>query len=478
MKAEGRTQVIERLRIVGSLGALALFGFLATGCSLRGSSSVTTSSGPYQVRVWRVDQDVDPLKSSISNFNSDNQGIAQVTYVKKSSQGYELSALKSLAARTGPDIWSIPNTWLGDHVARIQPLPDTYFNNLESTATLGAVDAVKKLYPAGIAEQLISTDGKSVLGAPGGVDVLKLYYNQDIFDSAINEFKLSLGDNFDDSVFTPVRQLLSNPPDTWSTLDNQVKYLTKRSGNTIIRSAIAMGTADNVPAGEETLQLLMMQDGTRIVSSDRTRAMFHITTSTSSLSTTRPGANALNYFASFSNPNKPTYSWNPSMPQALDAFAQGKVAMIIGFSDVGDTLKIKYPNFHFDTAPVPQLTLNGLQKDVNLIKFDVETVTKSADSYEASWRFMQRYTQPDVMNDVANVQGRQTPYLADLTTRSDSFPQKQILSGQAVFEKNRDQFDGAFRQMIVDVSQNGIPVDQSLDNAAEVVNGLLATPDE
>jgi len=77
---------------------------------------------------------------------------------------------------------------------------------------------------------------------------------------------------------------------------------------------------------------------------------------------------------------------------------------------------------------------------------------------------------------MASEQHLHTPYLADLTSEADNGDgiAKNILTGRTVFKKNRTQFDAAFRDMIIDVTQNhGVP-STSLDVAIQKINNLLS----
>ena len=152
--------------------------------------------------------------------------------------------------------------------------------------------------------------------------------------------------------------------------------------------------------------------------------------------------------------------------------------MVIGYSDFGRALKIKYPQFQYDVTSVPQISDSPVQQPVNLIKFDVETVTQTADNPAAAFAFLKTYTDVDTITGIAHEQKVSGPYLSQLNQAQDDFPNKQILTGQSVFKKSRIQFDQAFRQMITDVSQNGLAADQALDNGAQTINLLLAKDDE
>lgn len=463
--------VRDALRLTGLFAVLITAGLLATACG-----TPTTSSKVPQVRVWRVGQPVDVVADIRDTFLQNNKGV-QFSYQNKSIDGYELAALKSLTARNGPDVWSIPSDWLGDHVTRVGAMPDNFFD-AETKGLSGGpfkpADYVKQVYPAGIAEQLVYND--KVYGLPTGVDTLRLYVNTNLFDTALAEYQASLGDNATDEKLQPVRALLSHAPTTWSDLVDATPYLTKRDGSTVTRSAIALGTADNIPNAADTLQLLILQNDGQITSTDRTRALFHIPTTTGAGVSVRPGENALSFLSSFANPAKPNYTWNPSLPQALDAFGQGRLAMVIAFSDFGKQVKVKYPKLDFEVDPVPQISVAPLQDPVNLIKFWIETVPRVADTPTLALSFMKEEARN--ANSIASEAGLGSPFLKTLNADPDTFPNRQILSGKAVYKKSRDQFDADFRQMITDVTQNGLTASEALDSGAQKINDLLAQPDE
>lgn len=465
-----RTRIFETARITGLFIGIVGFGLLATGCSLR-SATPTASTNP-QVRIWRTDQTTDVFKDIIADFNQQIPNV-DVTFTRKNPRNYELEAYKSLAALTGPDIWSIPDQWLPDEQDRVLALPDTYYSSVSKTEKRKIADVVKDLYPTGITDQIIGSDGH-VYALPTGVDVLQLYYNSDVTSTALDEFRKSETDATSQDLDTQVTQLLSKPPTTWNDLLNTAKYVNRRDGNTITRSAIAFGTADNVPNSADVLQLLMLQNGVKLVSTDHRNALFHIPTTTPSGGQVNPGENALQFYTSFADPSKDNYSWNPSMPQALDAFGQGKVAMVIAFSSFGDQLKIKYPKLQFDTVSVPQISASPLQQPVNLIQFSAETITKNADNPDQALNFFRLYTGENDVNSIVRATHLVTPFKAALQNSKGEFPFDQILSGVSVYKKNHDLFDAAFRQMAVDVTQNHLSTTNALVAGADAINILLA----
>ena len=451
------------------LAAITGISLLATGCSLGSSSSNTSTT--YRISIWRTAQDSDPFDQLIKQFQHDNSKV-KITYHNEPLANYEQNAFKSMASGLGPDILSINNDMLGDDQSVLLPLPKDYFFPSGQTTGPTPKDAVHTLFPAGIANQITGTDG-NVYGIPTNVDSLELYYNPDLFQSALQNFRHSLNNNYTDAQYNPVQQLLSKPPTTWTDLINQANYLNIRNGTTITRSAIALGTTDNMPDSADILQLLMLQNGAQIVSQDHSTALFNVPTNTPSGGVVYPGENALAFYTSFADPTKSNYSWNPSQPNALDAFGQGKVAMVIAYSDFGKQLAVKYPKFHPETAPVPQISLT--QPAVNFIRYSIETVPKTAQSAAASFAFLKNYTDQSDSKSLASELKLRSPYLTTLNLgqQNDDQQSTQILSGQSVFKLDRPDFDKAFHDMIVDVTQNQVAVDQAMNGAANTITGLL-----
>jgi ABC-type glycerol-3-phosphate transport system substrate-binding protein len=239
----------------------------------------------------------------------------------------------------------------------------------------------------------------------------------------------------------------------------------------VVRSTIALGTADNISKSADIVSLLILQNGAKVVSVDRKNALFHIPTTSPSGVTVSPGELALDFFASFSNPARTSYTWSPSMPQDIDAFGQGRVAMVIAFSDFDAQLKIKYPRFRFDTAAVPQNSVT--QAPVNLIKFSIETVTKTADNAAAAFALLPYYTDQTRALSLASQTGLTSPFITDLERKKTDPIASQVLTGKSIFKRSRTQFDQSFRQMVIDVSQNGLTNAKALDSSAERINILL-----
>jgi ABC-type glycerol-3-phosphate transport system substrate-binding protein len=463
-------RIVPLLLVVGT-------GLLATGCGTTPSATNNTSSKTLFTLIRY--QSMDPIKDVLDSYQSKYPQYSLAYNNLTFDNNYEFNSLKSIASLNG-DIWEIPNNFIGDNASLFSPLPSNFYYVKGSSNIPVPAQEVTNLYPTGIAEQITSPSGE-VYGLPTSVNSLILYYNQDLFKSALKSYRQSLGSNFSNTVYQPVAQLLSTPPATWSDLIQQTQYLNQRNGNNFNSSAIALGTADNIPNSNQILQLLMMQDGANIISRDHKSVLFNDINRTVVGSTVVPGEKALEFYTSFSDPTKANYSWNNNMENALDAFGQGKVAMVIAFGDFSNQLNQKYPNFNFGITAVPQIYSNSPQNNVNLIQFTLEGVTQTSQNQTLGFRILNAYTDPKHASNIASAQANYSlsPYLSSLNSIANSnqninFMAQQVLTGKAVYEIDRPQFEADFRQMIVDVSQNNVSPGVALDSAAQKINAILA----
>jgi len=97
-----------------------------------------------------------------------------------------------------------------------------------------------------------------------------------------------------------------------------------------------------------------------------------------------PGENSLKFYTQFakSGGDNP-YSWNPQMHYSIDAFAEGKLAMMLNYSWHRDTLTAKAPKLNYEVAPVPQITGNPAANYANYWGFAVAGNKKIVNSNPA-----------------------------------------------------------------------------------------------
>lgn len=465
------------LRIVLAILGVALFALVLVLLIRFVRNRTSEPQTASVVRVWRLEQDVDVVLESVNEFEKSTG--TDIVFSKQTYDGYEIAALKSLAAKQGPDIWSIPSFWIANQYPRTIDLPETLLNGVQGNNPVALSEAVKLDYPEGISKLLFDDSGKHVVALPSVVDTYRIIYNPAIFEAAYNEYRIRQGDGASEETLQAVRRLLGGPGKTWDEVVEQVPYLTIKSGAQVSRSAISLGSADNIPYASDLVQFLIHQNGQEIVSPDRNSATFHLPITSPAGIELRPGEEALRFYAQFSSVNSSAYTWNASMPDAIQAFGEGKLAMMIVDQNVIADVATRFPRLEFFNAPMPQISVGPGSQPKNLIVFMAEVVTPTTPNRQAALNFLVPYTSSTSTAAMASERGVYTPYKSRLESMAEGDPLAgQILTGVALYKRQHEQFDQAFQQMIRDVTQNGLSAADALTKGSVEINRILKLPVE
>ena len=318
---------------------LLIFGFIKT-----------PKAKPATLEIWGLD-DEGNLQELLSDYKKENKHIT-INYEKKSFADYETELINAFAADKGPDIWLIHNTWLLKHKDKIKELPNELFSLNDFRATF--VEVVEK--------DLV--DENKIYALPLYVDTLALFYNKDILNSAG----------------------IPLPPDTWEELIADLDKLVQRNQwGGIEQAGAALGTAENVDHSTDILALLMLQNGTKMVNEDKKSATFDESIYIEGKAY-QPGQDALRFYTDFSNPSKRAYTWNRQMSYSLDAFIEGKVAMMFNYSNQIPTIKDRAPYLNFGISSMPQI--KGRNFDIDYANYWAFTVSKKTRVSQEAWKFI------------------------------------------------------------------------------------------
>ncbi len=327
-----------------------------------------------ELSYWGVWDNSDDLAPLINDFKALHPNI-NITYKKFRYQEYEQKLLEAWAEDRGPDIYSIPATWLKKYQSRITPMPPSVkltFREVKKTLGKTEVNTYVRQLPTfssgDIKNQFVDVvyndillDGK-VYGLPFSLDTLVLYYNRDILDAS----------------GVPV------PPRTWTELKEAVKKITKVDKNdNILQAGIALGTADNLPHVTDIASLLMMQNGAQMTNA-KGQVAFHL--SPTKKEDDSPGLAALNFYTDFADPIKEVYSWNAAQPDAFEAFVSGKLAMFFGYSYHLPLLKTQAPKLDVGFTGMTQI--QDTAAPIHYTDYWVETVSHKTKSMDAAWGFL------------------------------------------------------------------------------------------
>lgn len=354
-----------------------LFIFIITsgfGCKAP-SKEVKKATEPITLEYWRVFDDSDAFTEIIAKYKVLHPNVT-INYHKYRIEEYESELINAMAEDRGPDIFSVHNTWVKKYENKIAPLPEQItmayqvektgiqketVSEMRTTKSL-TINDLQRLFVDVVANDAI-IDGK-IFGLPLSVDTLALFYNKDLFNSAG----------------------IANPPMYWDQVFQQdVKKLTKQNNKReIIQSGVALGSSKNISRFSDILIALMLQNGSTIV--ENNQVLFHKIPERLASSGYNPGLGALVFFTDFSNPIKEVYSWNETLPQSLEMFISGNLAMTFGYSYDLPTIKARAPKMNFSVVKLPQISGNP---EVNMANYWLETVSKKSKYQNEAWDFVQ-----------------------------------------------------------------------------------------
>ncbi len=399
---------------------------MAAGCGGGGGAPKVT------LKIWKPFVDTDKMQPIITAYQQKHPNVT-IEYVKKNIENYEADLLDSLAARRGPDIYSINNTWLPRYEDKASPAPEKLYTIKEYKETF--VDV--------LTTDLIK-DNK-IYGTALWVDSLGLYYNKDLLGTAG----------------------IATPPKTWLELAQHSRRVTRQSTSGYFdRSGVAIGTNRNVNRAVDIVYLLMLQAGVVPWSADGSVPQF-----ANSLirqgNSVNPGVEAVNFYTSFSNPNTENYTWNENSDYSVDAFANGRAAYLFGYAYTRSQIDSKAPNLNYDVANVPQYNLTN--PSVNYANYFAEVVSDQSEVKDWAWDFLKFATSKEVLdkyyaNDKQPSSRRDLIELQSQDTEIGVFAHAN-LTAKSFYKADETKFDGIIAEMIDNIVLKGQAVEQALSQA-------------
>jgi multiple sugar transport system substrate-binding protein len=416
----------SRLSVAGLI-VLSLFTLTGFGCR--------RSTGPKEqisqsLVVWGLWQESAQMQPILEAFQK--QTGVKVEYKKIASVAtYEKTLLEALAQGRGPDIFVIHHTWVEGKRGLLSPAPAEVIDER----------AVKDEFVDVVPQDMIR-DGL-VYALPTSVDTLALYYNKDVLNTAG----------------------VARPPRTWEDLQQAVQKVTKVSRLGIIeQSAVAVGTAANINRSSDILELLILQSGLPIFDSSHSQVQI----------ANDIGERALTFYTDFANKSKKVYTWDLQQDFSLDAFSEGKTAMMFNYAYNLPTIQAKNSRLNFGIAPMPQIT--DSKTTVNFANYWPFAVSTSSKAPATSWQFIRFLTSaaqaaqlnqaqklPPARKDSIDTNTRD-PLLgvfAEQALTAASWPRVDVVAGDAIVNK-----------MIDDVVTGATTPTEALRRAEDQLNQL------
>lgn len=385
---------------------------LTTGCDVFQGPDAATEKAlrPLTLNYWRVWDGPDDFKDALDLYKQLHPNVS-INYRKLRFEEYEQALIEAYAVDKGPDIFSIHNTWMNKYQAKglISPLPaqttmaypvlkgsikKELVQELRTNKSITLKQLKDKyvdvVYDDVVIKELDKTTGtkvEKIYGLPLFIDTLAMFYNNDLLNNAG----------------------ITTPPEYWNAeFQLDVKKLTKQNNKgEIIQSGVALGGSDNIERATDILSVLMMQNGTEMMS-NAGQVKFHLRPESIVDKNYNPGLDAVRFYSDFSNPAKEVYSWNKDMENSLDLFTQNKLAIMFGYAYMIPTIKANAPKLNYSISKLPQI--EGNPQSINFANYWIEVVSSkiltdpdnlkygkdyTKQKFDSAWDFIQFLAKED-----------------------------------------------------------------------------------
>ncbi|KKS96793.1 hypothetical protein A3B05_00780 [Candidatus Giovannonibacteria bacterium RIFCSPLOWO2_01_FULL_43_160] len=390
----------------------------------------TDGESGVSIVMWGFD-DESAVRDLVLKFAESRQNF-DARYSKKDIVSFESDFLNAIARGEAPDIVVFPSDYLKKHKDKLSASPAILFTERE---------IIQQYIEA--ASVFLGTK-KEVLGAPFYADPLALFINNDLF----------------------TKNFIASPPKTWDEFLNDAAKLTRKdsSGNIVISGA-ALGRAENIQNAPLILTTLFLQSGEKIIN-DSGEITLNEPLNIGEV-TLHPAESSLQFVIDFANPKKNSQSWSGALPEARDAFINGKLAMYFGKISEYNEIKNKNAHLSFSVALLPQLA--GAQRPVTGGEIFALAVPKASKAQLQAWQFIQFLASAENSASYADKTGNVSP-------RRDVLPVYQKESILSVFANsvlalklwpNPDpqRADQIFRTLIEDMAIGRFTLRDSLEKA-------------
>jgi ABC-type glycerol-3-phosphate transport system substrate-binding protein len=424
---------------------LIVFSLLLTGISCGGPQ---VEIKPVTLEYWRMDDPPEALATAVEEYAKLHPNVT-INVRSFRADEYERALLEAFAENRGPDMYNVPNVWLAGWKEKIFPMPEKTVvpsqvvtpdkrivaANLESD-TITKIELINDYVEVVVDDVLMlttvtergQTPEEKVWGIPYSAESIAVFYNVDLLRQAD----------------------ISEPPKTWTDLQDFVKKLTVLDDDDNIKqSGAAIGTAQNVRHHTELMAAIMMQNGAQMADPSGYARFDEFTPETSHL-TYAPGVQALIFYQGFGREGTSTYTWDNSLPDSLDAFIAGKTAFYFGFPYDREEIRDRAPRLNFEVASLPQVNPAEVR---NNARYPVETVSKKTAHPNEAWDFLLFAASEAQVVEYLRATGRPTALrnlIDDQMQDPDAAPfVSQVLTAESWYRgKNYEEVEDAFATMI------------------------------
>lgn len=419
--------VVLGVFVAFGLGALLLFATFQSSQSARVG----------QVLIWGT-LSAQQMQPVLDTLYGDSDEFTGVQYQQMSKDDFIPKLVAAIAAGRGPDLILFPTAYLLSQGDKLITIPYSEYSRREFQDTY---------LEAG--EVLLTDDG--LLGVPFAIDPLVLYWNRTFFAEAG----------------------LAQAPKYWDEVTSQAEVLSRADNRgTLTRSAIAMGTWDNVTHAKGLMVSLIRQLGNTVVAKGENG---YVSILKDAGSGQQPAAlSALRFYTDFADPVKTVYSWNSSQPESVNAFVAGKLALYVGRSSELFSIRAANPNLNFDVAALPSVRGGVQATEAEMLSLSIPRGSRNSSGALLAIRAL---TTPDI--DVALQESIRTPSVrrdqSQISSDNPFMPvfRQSALSSFVFLDPDPANSDSVFSRMVGRVASGEAALSQSITEASSELGALF-----
>ncbi len=423
---------------------LALFiVFAVAGVAVFATGQLTqtpSDQAPVSFEIWGTIDKNSFNEVMEAGGVTDNESIS-TSYTNVDGSNFHSRLVNALARGEGPDVVLVPHTRLLELQDFLATVGSDFYSDRQFRDTFVEGSEIF-LQPNGIA------------ALPFAMDPMVMYWNRDLLSNAG----------------------FVSPPEYWGDVSEYVNRITEVDEvGDINRSAIALGTSQNIPSTKAILSSLIMEAGNPIVrqSSDNT---YSSVLSQNSDQSSSPAGAALRLYTQYADPVNESYTWNSSLPSARRAFTSGQVAMYFDNGRAIDDIRAQNPNLNFDVANIPQR--QGAENKRTFATMYGFSILNDASNKTAIFSALQRMTNSTVANAMVD-QTNLTPIRKDIIAEGQpDDPHQSALFDAAViargwYDPDPEETESIFEEMVQGVTSGRQSVSGAVGDANDRINALL-----
>lgn len=411
-------------------------------CGLVAFSLYTSRSNNIgNVTIWGT-LDSGTMAKLINDLSQQDKSFQSVTYVERPDATFVPDVINAMASGTGPDLVLITQDQIHAFSNKLLTIP---YGTVSQSDYVSSYVSESQLF--------LTSDG--TLALPFVINPMVLYWNRNLFSSAG----------------------LAQPPKYWDDLLTTAQRLTVLDASkNIKKSAIAMGSWDNVAYAKQIVATLFMQAGDAITTYNQSGALMSVFGQTPEGAPENPASSALQFYTEFANPSKVTYSWNRSMPKSTDAFASGDEALYVGFATDYPDLLARNPNLNIGVALLPQI--QGNSTAITFGQLTGIAIPRTAGNTSGALTIAQKLSNQTSVGAAAAAFGL-PPVRFDVPTDTSANAAQSVFYQSSLIAKgwidpDYAGSDAIFKTMVETVVSNKSLPDTAVQDAAQSLQALIS----